>query len=526
MKKIKWFLWIWGCAFAATVAAQDDAVSRIIALGKDDNQVMKHLDVLTNRFGGRPVGSDAYDNAVDWLAATFRDWGLEVELDEAGSLPVGFNRGPWFGRMLGGEQAMQLHFVTPSYTSGTKGLQRGHVLLEPKTREEFEQMKGALKGAWVLIGGKSNGWAIDASAAGDSMRAAILAENDSAKQRNDLIIRRKIDEKDQKGKKITGTNNKTDVLESIKEEPALFYKEMCEAGILGIIQSAPVPLVALYNRSLVNDSTMTFDRLPTVPDIKLDEHQYKIIEQMAKERRAFELEFDIRNHFKIGPVKYYSVVGKIEGSEYPDEYVILSGHLDSFDAATGGIDCGAGVTSVIEAARLVAKSGAKPKRTMLFIAFAGEEFGLLGAQAWAASHQSLWDRISNVFNRDGGPLPPVGVSVHKAACEDFVRICEPIKAIRPDIPFEVKEIGVRPRPVRLGGTDATVFAVKGIPTVTLEEKDVKGYNFNYREIWHTERDLYTKSIPEYQEHAATVMAIVGLGVANLDHLISREGMYE
>jgi hypothetical protein len=492
---------------------QDSTVRKIIELGRNDNRVMQHLDVLTNRFGGRPVGSDAYENAAEWVAASFAKWGLDVEMHEAGSTPVGFNRGPWFGRMLGGEQAMTLHFVTPSYTSGTKGLQRGPVLLEPKSRDEFNRMKGALRGAWVLVGGKSTGWAIDRSARADSTRQKIIAQNDTLRQRNAEIARQNRDK------------NRKDTLFPLIDEPALFYKEMRDAGILGIIQSAPTPLVALYDRSVVWDSTMNFERLPETPDIKLDEHQYEIIRQMVVERRVFELEFDIRNHFKPGPVRYYSVVGKIRGSDCPDEYVILSGHLDSYDAATGGVDCGSGVTSVIEAARLLAAVEARPKRSMLFIAFAGEEFGLLGAQAWAASHRDDWDKISNVFNRDGGPLPPVGISVHSAAYDDFVRICEPVKDLNPDIPFEVKKAEPRPKPTRLGGTDASVFAIKGIPTLTFEENDVKGYNFSYREIWHTERDLYTKSIPEYQRHAATVMAIVGLGVANLDHLISRENMF-
>src|SRR5690606_24530832 len=109
---------------------------RIIAEGKTNNQTMQHLDILCNRFGGRLVGSDAYENAAEWAASRFREWGMQVEMDEAGSVPVGFNRGPWFGRMMG-EQSMTLHFVTPSYTSGTKGVQTGHVLPEPKTREEF-----------------------------------------------------------------------------------------------------------------------------------------------------------------------------------------------------------------------------------------------------------------------------------------------------------------------------------------------------------------------------------------------------
>ena len=73
----------------------------------------------------------------------------------------------------------------------------------------------------------------------------------------------------------------------LRRMPGLFYKEMCEAGVLGFIQSASVPLRALYDRPLVNDKNTTFDNLPEVCDIKLDEHQYAVIEQMAKERRSF-----------------------------------------------------------------------------------------------------------------------------------------------------------------------------------------------------------------------------------------------
>jgi len=492
-----------------------DVVDRIIGMGRMDNQVMKHLDVLTNRFGGRPVGSDAYTNAAEWVAYCFRSWGLEVEMHEAGTMQVGFNRGPWFGRMLGGEQPMNLHFVTPSYSSGTKGLQRGPVLIEPRTVAEFERMRGALKGAWVLVSGDSNGWEIDYSQSGDSIRADIIAKNDSIRKRNEEITR------DNREK------NRKDTLIALKNEPpALFFKEMREAGILGIIQSASVPLVALYDRCVVKNPGITFDNLPEIPDIKLDNHQYQLIKQMAEERRVFELEFDIRNHFKMGPVKYYNVTGMLRGTEFPDEFVILSGHLDAHDSATGGVDCGSGVTSVMEAARLISQTGAKPKRSILFIAFAGEEFGLLGAQAWAKSYPDKLDNISNIFNRDGGPLPPVSITVTEAMYDDFVHICEPLQTIRPDIPFEVIKGGPFTKPAQLGSTDASVFAIQGVPAISLTERDVKGYNFNYREIWHTERDLYTKSIPEYQEHAATVMAVIGWGVANLDHLLSRENLYK
>lgn len=246
---------------------------------------------------------------------------------------------------------------------------------------------------------------------------------------------------------------------------------------------------------------------------------------MVKERRTFELEFDIRNHFKLAPVKYHTIIGSIKGSKYPDEYVIVSGHLDAYDVGTGGIDCGTGIGPMMEVARMIAKSGAKPKRTILFIAFAAEEFGLLGAQAWVKAHPDKLSKISNMFNRDSGPLPPVGISVPQNMYDDFVKICEPIMDIRPDYPFEVSVREPRPRPTKFGGTDATVFAVEGVPTLEFTLQDFKGYNFDYGEIWHTERDLYTKNIPEYQEHTATVTAIVALGVANLDKQLSREGLF-
>lgn len=512
MRKILLVCAALACMTVSPVPAQDAAVKKIIEMGQNDNQVMHQLDILTNRFGGRLIGSDAYENAAEWMVREFKSWGLDVQLEEAGTVPVGFNRGPWFGRLLS-DNGMILHFATPSYTSGTKGVQRGHAVMEPRNDEEFQQIKGRLNGAWVLISGKNVGWPIDRSASGDSIRAEIKKENNEIMKKNNDLRRRNWE------------NGEKNEMLPYKEFPGLYYKEMCEAGALGFIQSSTVPIRALYDRKMMNDPNTNFDNLPELPDIKLDEHQFAIIEQMVKERRTFELEFDIRNHFKLGPVKYHNVVASIKGSKYPDEYVIISGHLDAFDVATGGIDCGTGIGPMMEAARMIAKSGAKPKRTILFIGFAGEEFGLLGAQAWVKAHKDKLPKIANLFNRDGGPEPPVGISVPQAMYDDFMKISEPIQKIRPDYPFEVKVREPRKRPTRMGGTDASVFAIEGVPTLGFTTEDFKGYDFDYGEIWHTERDLYTKNIPEYQEHTATVTAIIALGVANLDKQLSREGLY-
>lgn len=494
-------------------AQNNKVVNKIIEIGKTDNQTMTHLDVLCNRFGGRLLGSDAYDNAAEWCASQFVKWGMKVEMAEAGTLPVGFNRGAWFGRMLS-ENGMTLHFATPSYTSGTKGIQKGHVMLEPKTQSEFDRMKGKLKGAWVLITGDNTGWPIDYSKEADQRRAALIIENTEIENKNN---------------EIKATNSKNgDAAEQIKllplkDEPALFYKQMKEAGILGIIQSATLPIRALYDRK--NVDSMTFETLPNLPDIKLDEHQYKVIEQMAKERQRFELEFDIRNYFKMGPVKYHTVIGIIPGTVFPNEYVIVGGHLDSFDVATGGVDDGSGVSPSMEAARLIMKAGGKPKRTILVCLWAGEEFGLLGSQSWIKKNPDKLDKISNMFNRDSGPTVASSISVSDAMWDDMKKICEPLNGINPDFPFTMIRRVPTPRPVGRGSTDSSPFGKAGVPIMNFGLADSKGYDFNYGEIWHTERDVYNKSIPEYQEHTSIVTAVVVYGVANLDHLLSREDYY-
>ncbi|MCK9628143.1 MAG: M28 family peptidase [Bacteroidales bacterium] len=493
----------------------DPVVSRIINEGRINNRTMNHLDILSNRIGGRLVGSDAYENATYWAAGLFTKWGLEVTLQAVDTLPVGFNRGPWFGRMLS-EDGLMLHFVTPSYTAGTKGVQRGHVVLEPKTRGEFERMKGKLKGAWVLITGESDGFPVDYSPFADEARLRIIKENEAISKYNDSIKRWNLDHPGKEAKSF----------KSLKDSPALFYKEMRESGILGIIQSAKVPLRALYDRK--NLFYMSFDSLPDCPDIKLDEAQYSIILKKVKERQYFQLEFDIRNHFKPGPVVIHNVIGIIKGNTLPDEYVMCGGHLDSYDVGTGAIDCGSGVAPTLEAARLIALSGAKPKRSILFCLWAGEEFGLWGSEFWVRTNKDKLKSISNYFNRDGGPTVTSGITIPDAMYNDFEKICEPLNSINPDFPFLLKKRSGKPQPLPkiAGGSDHAYFAMNGVPAISFDNSDPKGYDFSYHEIWHTERDTYNISIPEYMNHTSVVTAVVLYNLANLDHLLSRDDLYD
>ena len=534
------------CALGSNAQSQeglrDTIVEKIIAIANNDNQTMNHLDVMTNRFGGRLLGSAAYEDAAKYALQTFKNWGLEAYYDTVGAYPIGFNRGPWFGRMIGGS-GMPLHFTTPSYTAGTKGVQRGTVVKEPYTTAEFERMQGTIDGAWVLIGGTSIGWPIDYTELADQQRLALIAQNDSIDKINAAIrgrnsgklyrrhqlereITAAMDPKEKAQKQAEWDAIEIEELLPINKEPGLFYKQMKEAGMLGTIQSAPVPITTLYDRK--NIDSLSWETLSVLPDIKLDEKQYKEIEEMVDRREYFQLEFDIRNHFRLGPVPYYSVIAMIPGTEKPEEIVICCGHLDSYDVATGGVDCGTGIAPTMEAARLLAAAGAKPKRTIMFALWAGEEFGLLGSKYWVEQHPDELPNIVNLFNRDGGPLVPYAMTVPKEWYEDMLPVVAPLTDLNPDFPFELKigEYYPTEKPTRAGGSDHAYFAMNGVPVIGFDLNDPKGYDFKYGEIWHTDRDLYNKSIPEYMDHTSIANAIVLWGIANMDNRLPAEAVYK
>lgn len=453
--------------------SQDKVIREVLEKGQTDNRTMQHADYLSNRIGGRIIGSAALEEAEKWTADQFRSWGLEVMVQEVGEINVGFERGPWFGRMLS-EDGMVLHFGTPSYTAGTKGPQKGHVVIAPKTVNEFNRVKGKLKGAWVLVDGVSEGWPIDWREQTDS----------------------------------------------------LLFNEIVEAGALGFIQKGNMPITLLYDRK--HCYKITPDNLPTVCDIKLDPQQFDIIRQKVIDKKDFLLEFDIRNHFRVGPVKYHNIIGIIRGRKHPDEYVMLGAHLDSYDSATGAVDDGNGTSVVMEAARLLAQSGAKPDRSIMFCLWTGEEFGLLGSRYFVEHNTVPYDKISNYFNRDGGPTLATSITVPPSMYEDFVKVCKPIEDYVEGVQFTVNERKGEPgpRPKSAGGSDHAYFAMNGIPAISFRESDPYGFNFDYREIWHTENDRYNKLIPEYMEPSAVISAVVAYGLANLNHILSREDLYK
>lgn len=438
----------------------DPVIQKIIEIGKTDNQTMRHLDILCNRIGGRPIGSDAYTNAANWVLGEFKKWGIKAELDESGELPVGFNRGAWFGKMIKPKE-MHLEFGTPAFTAGTKGVQRGHVVIMPNTDAKFDSLKNKIKGAWILVDGINEGWPRDRDSV-SSLTTKLIA-----------------------------------------------------AGALGTIQLSKLPIRLLDARYV-----KSWNNLPLLPDIKLLDTQFNEIKSAVEKGEEVILEFDIRNFFKQGPIKYHNVIGVIPGTEFPNEYVVLGAHLDSYDFATGAVDNGSGVTPMMEAMRMLVLSCAKPKRSIMVQIYAGEERGLLGSKSWVAKNQKLLPKISVMLNKDFGTNPIVGIGVPKVMMDQTKEVVEPILTAGLKYPFKLNETGPFRKAGR-GGTDSHSFLMEGVPTPRLSSEGPHQYG----RTWHTLYDTYNEVIPDAQEDAAVKIALLAYGFSNTDKILEREGAF-
>lgn len=439
---------------------QDPVFQKILEIGRNDNRVMVHQDVLCNRFGGRSTGSDAYTNSALWVYNELRSWGLKAELDEAGIEPVGFNRGPWFGKMIKPAK-MNLEFGTPGYTSGTKGKQKGHVVILPSEIDGIEKLKEKIKGAWVLMSEENSGYPRD------------------------------------------------------RDSVTIVTRKLLSYGALGTIQLSRVPFRLFDARNI-----KSWNDLPTLPDIKLLDKQFDQIKSLVEKGEEVILEFDIRNFFYQGPVKYHNVIGVIPGTKYPDEYVVLGAHLDSYDHATGAVDNASGVSRMMEAVRILANAGVKPKRSIMVQLYAAEERGLVGSKAWVAKNKKKLPKISMMLNNDSGTNPVVGMGVPKVIFNYIKPAIEPIEKLELKYKFTLQETGLIRRAGR-GGTDSHSFTMEGVPAPWLRTQGPHQYGTT----WHTLLDTYDQIIPDAQEHSALIYALLAYQIANLDKIVPREGAF-
>ena len=447
----------------AAPAATAGGIDRVVQLGRSDNRVQDHLRVLCEEIGPRLTGSHNLRRSSEWARDELASWGLEARLEPWGELPVGFDRGPRSGGMVA-PSSVAYDFTTPAWTPGTDGPARGRAVLYPMNDEELAATD--LAGAWVVRPSFSRG----------------------------------------RGRGGEGERGPS------SEWRAAVDEAMRSAGAAGEVRSSGSELVHTSGSHRIE-----WDALPDKVTIVLRGDQYDDLAQRVQAGLEVELEFDVDNRFFEGPVEQVNVVADLVGAELPDEYVIVCGHLDSWDGAEGALDNGTGVATTMEAARLLAAAGARPRRTIRFILWAGEEQGLLGSKAYVEAHAELMPRISAVLNHDGGTNYLAGLGVTPEMRAQMEVVAAPLYELDAEMPFELTE---REGLSSFGASDHAPFVKAGAPGFFWRQEGRSDYNFHH----HTQHDHFDAAIPEYQRHSAVVAAVAALGLADLPELLERRNM--
>ena len=211
---------------------------------------------------------------------------------------------------------------------------------------------------------------------------------------------------------------------------------------------------------------------------------------------------------QLPDVESYNVIGDIKGSEHPEQVIIVSGHLDSWDLGTGAIDDAAGVGVSMEAANLIQNLHLKPKRTIRAIAWMNEENGSAGSKQYWKDHEKEASNHFAAMETDGGAGHPLGINIKGKP--EVKKMLAPVAAILQESGAGVLNF------VEHCGADIEPLEKAGV-TAFSPIQDSRFY-FNYH---HTAADTLDKIVPKELAKDSAVVAVAAYGLANMEQPLPR-----
>ncbi len=385
-------------AITSTVAAQnepDTAVfNKIRAAELNSSQIPQIAHYLTDVSGPRLANSQGYKRAANWAVATMKKWGLvNAGLEEWGE----------FGKQWDIDDfsiTMRVPYATPlraypnPWSANTKGMQQGQVyVMGPQQYMDtaFVAKHAAdIKGKWVLVAGRAP--KADAKFAPVAKRFADTA---LANIKDTYMVSR---EEIESAFKYIALSKKLDKL-------------MEDAGAFGLITAQPsnadgAVFVQAFGGNRVTDPE-------GIPKLTMAVEDGQRIKRLVASGHPVEIAVNVKAISSVADTKGHNVIAEIPGTDpkLKSEVVMLGGHLDSWQAATGATDNGAGCIVMMEAVRLLDSLGLKPKRTIRIALWDGEEEGLYGSYGYVKKHfmdagtyklKPEQAKISAYFNLDNG----------------------------------------------------------------------------------------------------------------------------
>jgi len=347
-----------------------------------------------------------------------------------------------------------------SWSPATKkgGVTAGLVVLaDVPDSAAFQKWLPAVKGKFVLV-----------SAPSPTGRPDKVWEEFGTKESFDSLKALRTRINDEWQKRIKKTGFRSDTLTTIFEN----------AGAVGVVSSLWSTGWGVYR---VFGTTSE-----KVPVVALSLEDYNLLYRLVEYGDNPIIKVEIESKF-LGAAPAFNTIGMIKGTEKPDEYVVLSAHLDSWEAGSGATDNGSGTLIMMETLRILKKFYPNPKRTIVVGHWNSEEQGLNGSKAFVKDHPEIIEKIQAVFNQDNGTgrITNIGASGFLVASEHLARWL----ARTPDNITRGITMSIPGMPGG-GGTDHASFVAAGVPSFGLGSNMWDYFSYT----WHTNRDTYDKLV--------------------------------
>lgn len=458
------------------VLADSSHVAMLIAAGTQGSRVEADLRFLTDVVGPRLTGSPAMRRANEWAAQKLREYGADSVALEPWPFGVSWQRGPLTVRLVA-PHLRRIEAASWAWAPGTDGPSNGDVVyVDARTRPDFDgRFAGKLRGAWVMLERpypRVNPWGATArdSARVDSLRRMRRRELTAEERRflagqADLL----------KAEGVAG-----EIIDGAKD--------------FGLLTMSGSP-----------------DQISPYPQVVIGNQAYAELHRLLAEGHKPRIEVTMTNTFGRDTLVQWNTVAEIRGSANPEEIVLLGAHLDSWDLGTGATDNAAGSIAVLEAARIIGAlkaKGIRPRRTIRFVLFSGEEQGLYGSQYYVLRHGAELARHQAMLVLDNGTGRIVALPLQgRDELRDmWISMMRPLAGLGP---FTVRS-GTK------GGTDHLPFLRVGVPSFSYDQMS-RGYDYTH----HSQADVFDHAVPADIMQAATVMAVNAFQLANLDRLLPR-----
>jgi Zn-dependent M28 family amino/carboxypeptidase len=425
-------------------AFAQNATDRVIAEAQKKSALESNLQQLTDQIGGRVPGTAAMQKAVDWGAASFKAAGADSVHTESFSIQASWTEG-----------ATRIAVVAPEPFI----LRTVSIAWAPALAPHSH----------VRIVDVGEGTVQDFAKVRDIAGAILLVHSEEMHTWDDLFA------------------------EYLKA-PGVIDRAV-KANALAIAFQSTRPHDLLYRHTNAGDGEI--DRLPMV--LVAREDAGRVARLLASGQKLY-ADLSIPNTIG-GPITAANVVAELRGSEKPDEFVILGAHLDSWDLGTGALDNGCNAALVVDALHAIKASGVRPRRTIRFILFSGEEEGMVGSHTYAVAHRAELDKIAGVVIFDSGIGRVTGFSLggRRDVVNAATTLVAPLKSL--DVSTLTTDAD--------WGTDNFDFLLEGVPTFVANQEEA-----NYLLNYHAMSDTFDKvDLLELRKHVVEASAL-SIGLAN------------